>query len=181
MLGWNLAFSAGACAAGYALVSPRFAFALALGSALEVANFRSLWSSCERILRAGRRGANGAGLAVGAFGLRFGLLALVLFFAIRAGLHPVGLVVGLSLIMPAAVLAGWRARPALDPGAPALPADHPDWDAWDPWLAREREPAEPEDEPPGDGPSGAVHSDSVPSSPDPARGPAARRGPEAKP
>lgn len=146
VLGWNLAFSAGACAASYTLVSPRFALALGLGALLEVMNFRSLWRSCERIFLSDYEGMGAAAPAVGAFGLRFLLLAGVLFFAIRAGMHPVGLVVGLSLIMPAAVLAAWRVRPPVDPDAPALADDDPTWDAWNPWLAREVEPAE-DDEP----------------------------------
>ncbi len=146
VLGWNLAFSASTCAASYALVSPRFALAVALGAVLELMNFRSLWRSCERVFFAGRQGVNGAGMAVGAFGLRFLLLAGVLFFAIQAGMHPVGLVVGLSLIMPAAVIAAWRVRPAIDPNARALPDDDPAWNAWNPWTAREAEPADPEDD-----------------------------------
>lgn len=146
VLGWNLAFSAAATAASYALLSPRFAFALALGAALEVVNFRSLFSSCQRIFGMGAEGVGGAGPAVGAFGVRFVLLAAVLFFALRAGLHPVGLVVGLSLIMPAVVIAAWRARPAIDPNAPALPDDDPLWDTWNPWLAHENAPADDEED-----------------------------------
>ncbi len=142
VLGWNLAISAGATAASWALVSPRFALALALGAALEVVNFRSLYASCRGIFLMGAEGVAGAGPAVGAFGVRFILLAAVLFFALRAGLHPVGLVVGLSLIMPAAVVAAWRARPPIDPDAPVLSDDDPSWDAWNPWLAREDEPAD---------------------------------------
>ena len=146
VLGWNLAFSTGACAASYALISPRFALALALGSLLELMNFRSLFQSSQRIFFAGAEGIAGAAPAVGAFGVRFLLLAVVIFFAIQAGMHPVGLVVGLSLIMPAAVVAAWRARPPIDPNAQALPDDDPSWAGWNPWLAREIEPAEDEDE-----------------------------------
>ncbi|MCP3984295.1 MAG: hypothetical protein GY723_07890 [bacterium] len=146
VLGWNLAFSAGATAASFAWVSPRFAFALALGAALEVVNFRSLYRSCHRIFGLGAEGVSGTGPAVGAFGLRFVLLAAVLFFAIREGLHPVGLVVGLSLIMPAVVVAAWRARPAIDPNAPVQPDDDPDWDTWNPWLAHENAPTDDEED-----------------------------------
>ena len=146
VLGWNLAFSAGATAASYAWVSPRFAFALALGAGLELMNFRSLYSSCHRIFGMGAEGVSGAGPAVGAFGLRFLLLAAVLFFALREGLHPAGLLVGLSLIIPAVVIAAWRARPAIDPNAPALPDDDPAWDTWNPWLAHENVPADEEED-----------------------------------
>jgi hypothetical protein len=136
VMGWNLAFSAGACALSFAAVSPRFAAGLALGAALEAVNFRTLWRSCERIFL---RGAPGAGPAVALFGLRFVLLGGVIFFAIHAGVHPVGLVVGLSLIVPASVLAAWRARPPILPDAPALAPDDPEWERWDAWRARERD------------------------------------------
>lgn len=139
-LGWNLAFCAGAVAAGYALVSPRFAASLALGAVLESANFNFLWRASERTLLAG---GSGAGPALGAFALRFVLLGGALWTALRAGADPVGLVVGLSLMVPAIVLAAWRARPVPGPLAAAPPPDDPSWDEWNPWLARERElPAE---------------------------------------
>jgi len=139
-LGWNLAFCAGAVAAGYALVSPRFAESLGLGALLESANFRFLWRGSRRILLAG---GSGAGPALGAFVLRFVLLGGALWAALRAGADPAGLVVGLSLMVPAIVLAAWRARPEPGPAAPAPPPEDPSWDEWNPWLARERElPAE---------------------------------------
>jgi hypothetical protein len=143
VMGWNLAFSAGACAVSFAAVSPRFAAGLALGALLEAANFRSLFRSCERIFFGG---GPGAGAAIATFGLRFVLLGAVIFVALRAGVHPAGLLVGLSLIVPASVLAAWRARPPLDPAAPALAGDDPAWERWNPWLARERDEAEEEEE-----------------------------------
>ena len=48
--------------------------------------------------------------------------------------------------MPAAVVEAWRTRPAVDPNAPALPPDDETWERWNPWLAREREENEAEDE-----------------------------------
>ncbi len=144
VLRWNLAFSAGACAASWALVSPRFAGSLALGALLETVNFRSLWRTSERVLL-GTGG--GAGPAVGAFGLRFVLLAVVLWVALDAGAHPVGLVVGLSLMVPAVLLAAWQARPAPGPVGDVPPPDDPSWDRWNPWLARERGPEEDEETP----------------------------------
>ncbi len=145
VLGWNLAFSASACAASYSLVSPRFALALGVGALLEVVSFRSLWRSCEKILLAGAGGAQAAASA-GIFGLRFLLLVLTLFVAIRLGVHPLGLVIGVMLIVPAVVIAAWRARPPIDPNAPVLAADDPAWDAWNPWLAREDEPPSDDDD-----------------------------------
>jgi hypothetical protein len=134
-LGWNLALCAGAVAAGFELVSPRFAASLALGALLESLNFRILWRASRRALLAGAP----TGAALGAFGLRFALLAVALWAALRAGADGVGLVIGLSLMVPAVVLTAWRARPAPGPAAAGPPPDDPSWDAWNPWLARERE------------------------------------------
>jgi hypothetical protein len=134
VMSWNLAFSAGASALGFALVSPRFAFGLAVGALLEIANFRSLWRSCERIFFSG---GPGAGPAVATFGLRFILLGGVIFLVLRGGIDAAGLLVGLSLVVPASILAAWRARPPIVADAPALAPDHEEWDRWNPWLARE--------------------------------------------
>jgi hypothetical protein len=129
----NLAISAGAAAAGYALVSPAFAAGVAAGAAIEAASFRHL-------LRSGRRLFEGQSAAWGAgFGLRFALLGTGIAAALWAGAHPVGLLIGLSLILPLVVVEAWRTRPPIDPAAAALPPDDPSWDRWDPWLARERD------------------------------------------
>ena len=136
MLGYSLAFSAGAAAASWAFVSPRFAGSLALGAALEALNFRALFGYWQRALL----GVGTIGWTrFASFGLRFVLLAAAIWGAIAAGAHPVGLLIGLSLFIPGVVIAAWRARPAVDPDAPALAADDPLWDAWNPWLARERD------------------------------------------
>ena len=50
--------------------------------------------------------------------------------------------------MPAAVIEAWRARPAVDENAPALDPDDPSWDRWNPWLARERDALEDEEDSP---------------------------------
>jgi hypothetical protein len=137
VLGYSLAFSAGATAASWALVSPRFAGSLALGALLEAVNFRALFRHWRGALLGGER----AGLALfGSFGLRFLVLGGLIWGSLAFGAHPVGLLLGLSLVVPAVLIAAWRARPASVPGAPALPPDDPSWDAWDPWLARERAP-----------------------------------------
>ncbi len=141
VLAWNLAFSAGAVALGWLLVSPRFATGVAIGSALEVANFRALWIGSERAFLAG------AGAAVGAFAFRFVLLGVAIVVALGAGIHPAGLLLGLSMMVPAVVIAAWRARPPLQPDLPSLPPDHPEWDAFSPWLARERSASEDDEDP----------------------------------
>jgi len=141
VLGWNLAMSAGAGAASWALVSPRFAASLVLGALVESVNFRTLWRHAEVILRAGS--ARVAALA--AFLLRFLLLGAVLFVALHLGADPLGFLAGLSIIIPAVLLAAWQARPAVDPNAPSLAADDPAWDAWNPWAARENQPDDDEE------------------------------------
>ena len=133
----HLALSAGAVVTSYALVSPVFALSLAAGAALETLNFRHLLRSSRRLFVAGASWNSG-------FALRFAFLALGIAGALYLGAHPVGLLAGLSLIVPAVVVTAWRNRPAVDPDASALDPDDPSWELWDPWLARER--AELEDE-----------------------------------
>jgi hypothetical protein len=134
-----LALTAGAVAAGLWLATPGFALSVGAGALLEAVNFRGLRRSAQLLFWghvAGSRGWSGL------FALRFGLLVIGIGAALAVGAHPVGLLVGLSLIMPAAVFEAWRARPPLDPSAPALAPDDESWERWNPWLAREREPAE---------------------------------------
>jgi len=123
VLGYSLAFSAGAAAASWALVSPRFAGSLALGAALEAVNFRALFGHWRSALLGAERRAFAAG-----FGLRFLALGGAIWLALAVGAHPLGLLLGLSLVVPGVLLAAWRARPAPDPDAPALAPDDPSWD-----------------------------------------------------
>jgi hypothetical protein len=138
--GLNLGLSAGAVAISWVALSPLFAASLAAGAALEAANFRSLRRSCQVIFQSGVSGGGGA--AVSAFGLRFVLLAVAVGLALHLGAHPVGLLIGLSLIVPSVVIAAWMARPEPAPATPAPSPDDPSWDEWNPWLAREREAEE---------------------------------------
>ncbi|MGI9590550.1 MAG: hypothetical protein ACR2P8_04215 [Myxococcota bacterium] len=138
----NLTLSAGAVAASLMLVSPVFALSLAAGAALEAFNFRGLRNQA-RFLFWGEIRSGGAW--TGLYGLRFLVLVVGIGAALYFGADPVGLLIGLSLIMPAAVIEAWRSRPAIDPHAPKLDADDPAWDRWNPWLAREREETEEED------------------------------------
>jgi hypothetical protein len=135
----NLTLSAGAVAASLAFGSTAFALSLAVGAALEAFNFRGLRRSAQ-FLFWGHIGSSGGWLGV--YSLRMSLLVIGIGAALYFGAHPVGLVVGLSLIMPAAVIEAWRARPAVDPAAPALPEDDPSWERWNAWLARETEERE---------------------------------------
>jgi hypothetical protein len=132
---WNLTFTAGAVAASLALATPVFAVSVAVGAALEAVNLRALGRWAEMLFSGGLAGSRGWSIG---FGARFLLLAFGIGAALFLGAHPVGLVIGLSLMIPAAVIGAWRTRPPIVQDAPALSPDHPDWDRWDPWLARER-------------------------------------------
>jgi hypothetical protein len=134
----NLGFSAAAVAAGWALVSPVFASSVALGAAVELWNFRALHRGALRLFSGM---ATGSGLAAAGFGLRFLFLALAIALALRSGAHPIGLALGLSMIVPATLIGAWIARPrglaASDLAVP--PPDDPSWDRWNAWRAAERE------------------------------------------
>ncbi len=135
----NLTLSASAVAASWLLASPAFAGALALGAAIEAVNYRVLRRTAERFL--GGRLGGGAAWTAG-YGLRFVFVGAAMVVALVAGAHPVGLVLGLSMIVPAVVVAAWRTLPPPLPAEPIPPPDDPSWDRWNPWLAREQEPSE---------------------------------------
>ena len=139
----NLKLSAGAAALSLAVAPPGFALSLLAGAALESVNFRSLRRSALALF--GGEIPAGAGWRALA-GLRLLILTAGIAAAIAVGAHPVGLVVGLSLIVPATVIEAWRHRPPVLPGAPRLDPDDPAWDRWDAWRARERDPDDEEEE-----------------------------------
>jgi len=140
---WNAVFSAGAVATATMVGSPALAVSVALGAAIEALNFRGLTIAARGFV-AGQMGGRGIWTAL--FALRLGVLATVLLLAIRHGAEPIGLVIGLSMILPAALLGAWQVRPR----APevravlvsALPPDHPSWDEpglrWGLWFGNER-------------------------------------------
>ena len=132
----NLTLSAGAVAVSWWLVSPGFAASLGFGALLEAVNFRGLHRQAQ-LLCFGRIRSGGSW--TGLYGLRFGLLVIGIGGGLALGADPVGLLIGLSLIMPTSVWAAWRHRPPVDPDAPALGPDDPDWERWNAWLARERD------------------------------------------
>ena len=129
----HLAVSAGATAAGFALVSPHFALSLAAAALFETYNYHQLVRGTKAMFE---------GTARGAAGFRFALVLGFVALAIWVGAHPIGLLVGLSLIMPVMLIDAWRNRPAIEVGAPALDPDDPSWDQWNPWLARDRDEEE---------------------------------------
>jgi hypothetical protein len=138
----NLALCAGAAALSLALATPGFAASLLAGAALESLNFRGLRRSALLLLGGEIPGAGGFRAVSG---LRFLLLAVGIAVGLGLGAHPVGFVIGLSLIIPAALIEAWRQRPAVQPDAPALAAADPTWERWDAWRARERDPEEEDD------------------------------------
>lgn len=138
----NLTLSTGGLAASLAFASPAFAAAYVLGAALEAVNFRAL-RACSARLLAGQLG--GGSLWTALLGMRLTILFLSMGIALVAGAHPLGLLLGVSTIVPAALGGAWLVRPAVDPNAPALAADDPSWDRWSVWRAGEIEPNE-EDE-----------------------------------
>jgi hypothetical protein len=131
---WNIAISASAVATSLAVATPAFATSLAVGAALEAANFRAMRRSAQFLFWGVMPGQR-AWAAV--FGLRFILLATGICAALYFGADAAGLLIGLSLIMPATVIEAWRSRPPVDTSAPRLDDDDPSWDRWNPWLARE--------------------------------------------
>lgn len=140
---WNAVLSAGAVAMASALGSPALALSVALGAVVEALNFRGL-TIAARSFVLGEPG--GRGLWTALFVMRLGVLATVLLLAIRRGAEPVGLLIGLSMILPAALLGAWKVRPRIPEAGRALepvpPPDDPSWDdpglRWGLWFARER-------------------------------------------
>lgn len=136
----SLALSAGSVGAAYVFASPHFATGLAVGAALETMNLRVQVRTARRFFAGGWAG--GAGGWLGGFGFRFGLLMIAIIAALEFGADPLGLLVGVSLSMPAVVFWAWRNRPAVmvQAAAPALAADDPSWDRWSVWRAKEIPP-----------------------------------------
>lgn len=132
----NLQISAGAVAVSLVLAPAAVTWGIAAGALLEAVNFRALRGSAQHLF-AGSLGDSRAW--VGVYGLRMALLAAAIGGVLEVGAHPLGLLLGLSLVVPAVLIHAWRTRPAIDPNAPALAADDPAWEAWDTWRACERD------------------------------------------
>lgn len=128
----NLGIGAGAIAASLAIASPHFAGSLAIGAALETVNFRFLHRTAEALFTGV---VNGGGPWVVVLVLRLGLVFGGIIAALMTGADPLGLVIGLSLAMPATVAAAVWNRPAHVPQdpAPALDPEDPTWDDYSVW------------------------------------------------
>jgi hypothetical protein len=138
----NLGISAGAIAVSLAVASPLFSGSLALGVALEAVNFRALHVSSARLFSGELRGGRPWVMLLA---MRLTMLLGSTGVALAAGAHPIGLLIGVSTIVPAALIGAWLMRPPIDPSAPSLPPDDPSWDLYSVWRAEEREPIQ-EDE-----------------------------------
>lgn len=133
----NLGISAGALAVSLAVASPAFSGSLALGVALEAVNFRALRVSSARLFSGEIQGGRAWSLL---FAMRLVMLLGSMGIALAAGAHPIGLLIGVSTIVPAALLGAWLMRPPVDPSAPCLTADDPSWELYSVWRAGDRAP-----------------------------------------
>jgi hypothetical protein len=106
---WNLGLSAGAVAASFALVTPHFATSLAAGAFIEAINLGAIHRAAKRLF-AGELMSNGW---IGGLAFRFVLLGAAIFVTMRAGAHPVALLIGLSIAMPATLIDAWINRPPI--------------------------------------------------------------------
>jgi len=107
-----------------------------VGAVLEALNFRAL-NHATHALFLGEVPGGSAWVAV--LGMRFGALCVGMLLALQAGADPLALVLGLSIVMPAAVISAIRNRPPVidhEP-MPAIPPDDPSWDRWSIWRAGE--------------------------------------------
>ena len=139
----NFAFSAGAVATPAVVASPQVNPTIALGAVLQKVKIRARRRATDALFSGHVRGARPWTFL---FALRFAFLAGVMYVAIEAGAHPIGLLLGLSAIVPASLLVAWRSKPpVVESSVPVPPPDDPSWDAWNPWLARERTVVEEEE------------------------------------
>lgn len=136
----NVGLSAGAVAASFAVASPLFAASLAFGAALETMNFRFMHRTADAVF-AGVVPSGGGWVAV--LVLRLTLMFAGIIAAILSGADPIGLVIGLSLVMPATVAAAIWHRPAVidQESLPAPDPEDPVWDDFSVW--RPGRPARP--------------------------------------
>lgn len=105
----NLGLSAGAVAASFAFATPHFATSLAAGAALEAINLGAIHRLAKRLFS----GAMMTGGWVGVLSMRLVLLSLAIYVTMRLGAHPVALLIGLSITMPATLIDAWLNRPPI--------------------------------------------------------------------
>jgi hypothetical protein len=106
---WNIGLSAGAVAASYALVTPHFATSLAAGAFLEAINLGAIHRAAKRLFA----GEILSGGWIGGLSMRLVILGVAIFITMKAGANPIGLLIGLSVAMPATVIDAWLNRPPI--------------------------------------------------------------------
>ncbi|MGB0619313.1 MAG: hypothetical protein ACPGVZ_07555 [Myxococcota bacterium] len=109
----NLGLSAGAVAASLALVSPHFAGSLAAGAFLEALNLGAIHRGATQLFSGQIAGSR---TWIGLFSMRFLTLAAAIYITMQAGANVAGLLIGLSITMPATLIDAWLNRPeVVDP------------------------------------------------------------------
>ncbi|MEB2345263.1 MAG: hypothetical protein OZ948_11030 [Deltaproteobacteria bacterium] len=141
---FHLTLAAGGIATSALLGGPAFTAAYALGAGLEVVNFRALCACTTRLL-SGQLGGSRPWVAL--LGMRLAMLFAAMGVALVAGAHPLGLLLGVSTVVPALLVGAWWLGPPLDPDAPALPPDDPAWEHWSVWRADVLPPPADEEDP----------------------------------
>ncbi len=127
----NLGLSAGAVATSLALATPLFAGSLAFGATLGSVNFRFLHTTAEGVFQ----GAVQSSAWVVVLAFRLALVFAGICAAMLLGADAMGLLIGLSIVMPATVAAAVWLRPAHVPTmpGPAVAPDDPIWDDYSVW------------------------------------------------
>lgn len=136
----NFALSAGSVGAACALASPGFATGLAVGVVIEAVNLRAqVHAARDFFARNAASPALGTRGSLAGLGVRFVAVAAAIIAALQLGVDPLGMLVGLSLAMPAVVFWAWRNRPPVvtQKIVPALAPEDPSWDRWSVWRAKE--------------------------------------------
>lgn len=96
--------------ASHLLMSPSFTLGLILGGLMIIANFNVLQHTVRRAFSPDGSMAGNAHAIVGKYFLRLGVMGALIYVLIaRCGVDPVGLVVGLSIVVISIVQFGIRA------------------------------------------------------------------------
>ena len=111
----NLTLSTGGVAAVLAFAPSGFASSYALGVALEAVNFRALVACSARLFSGELEGGRPWAVLMA---MRLFVLCSALAVALWGGAHPLGLLAGVSTVVPAIAVAAWIQRPQ---GAEPLP------------------------------------------------------------
>ena len=131
----NLVVAAVTIVASLAFGSRIVTASVAIGCLIIAANYRVLRLATDRLFTGELSGGGAWGAG---FALRYIFLGAAMWLALDAGANPIGLILGMSTTVPAAVLVAWRNPPQGVETGPVPPPDDPSWDEWDPWMARER-------------------------------------------